>query len=146
MTAPVSQCQEPPTSFSRPSSRSSDISGINVTPLIDVMLCLLVIFLISAPVLAERVPLDLPQRCPGCPTPTRPDPLAVSINGAGQVRIDGQVLPPSALEAEFQLALRRQPGQGILISIAPSAPYDALVQVLGSAHNSGIRSISFAGN
>ena len=130
-------------SFSRPSSRSSDISGINVTPLIDVMLCLLVIFLISAPVLAERVPLDLPQKCVGCPIPNRPDPLVIDIDASGQVRIDGQLIPATALEAEFRAAQLRQPGQGILVSIAPSAPFDALAQVLGSAHNSGIRSVSF---
>lgn len=123
---------------------SPDLTGINVTPLIDVMLCLLVIFLISAPVLAQRVPLDLPQRCRDCPPPAMLTPVAVSIGPAGQLHVSEEPVAASALEAVLARRVAVADGQGIVLSVAPEAPFDALAQVLGSAHNVGISKIAFA--
>lgn len=130
--------------FRAQTTHGGDISAINVTPLIDVMLCLLVVFLISAPVLSQRVTLDLPQRCVGCPTPKATDPVPVSIDPAGAVTIAGHAVPMSALEAEFVRHAATPETSGIVISIAPNASFDALAKVLGSARNAGIVRIAFA--
>lgn len=125
-------------------TESPDLTGINVTPLIDVMLCLLVIFLISAPVLAQRVPLDLPQRCADCPPPQPMTPVSVSIGPSGEVSVAGNPVVASSLEATLLGQVAVAEGQGIVLAIAPEAPFDALAKVLGSAHNVGVSKIAFA--
>jgi len=131
--------------FRAHSVHGGEISAINVTPLIDVMLCLLVVFLISAPALAQRVTLDLPQKCFPCDPPRKnADPIPVSIDPAGAVTIGGQSVQMSALEIEFARHAATPETSGIVISIAPSASFDALAKVLGSARNAGIARIAFA--
>lgn len=120
------------------------MSGINVTPLIDVMLCLLIIFLIAAPVLAERIPLDLPQPCRDCPKPPPLTPSRIEIGAAGEIRIDATPIARDLLEAEFALLKRRDPRHALEISAHPNAPFDAVAEVLGSAHNAGVSRIAFA--
>lgn len=128
--------------FLRSAPAHQAIAQINVTPLIDVMLCLLVVFLISAPVLAQRISLDLPQ--PNRETPQKPlEPLKLRVLAGGQVALGQQLLAAAELEPALAAEWRQAPERGLALAVEPSAPFDALAQVLGSARNVGFQKIGF---
>lgn len=116
------------------------LSEINVTPLVDVMLVLLVVFIITAPLLTQHVPLALPD--------AKSQPAAnlkttvVSITVEGQVFIDDQPVMDVDLPARLA-ALASQPGPNVELRADKSVLYERVVQVLAQVQTAGISSIAF---
>jgi biopolymer transport protein TolR len=122
-------------------ARRAALSEINVTPLVDVMLVLLIIFMISAPLLTVGVPLELPKTEAGA-MQDQSEPLTVSIKADGAVFLNETAVPFSALSP----ALRDMAGQGfkrpIYVRADGRAPYAIVAQVMASLSSSGFSSIN----
>src|SRR3546814_15934806 len=94
------------------SSNSSGgaMADINVTPLADVMLVLLIIFMVTAPMASYQIQIDLPQPSKNMEQPKDPPkPIRLRIDGNGQLFWDGSPLPTAALEPQLQIEATRDP-------------------------------------
>ncbi len=129
--------------FAQADSRQDAISEMNITPLVDVMLVMLVIFMIAAPVFSQAIPLKLPQRGPVQPDP--PPPIELRIAATGEVFISGQPMPVSALSSVFSAELERAGSQPVMLSIDANgeADYQVVAKVLAVAQNAGLGNIRF---
>ena len=121
---------------------SEPMSDINVTPLVDVMLVLVVIFILAAPLLATAIRLDLP-RTEGA-APLTPSPaITLVIDPAGQVFWDDQPLSLLALEARLQDVGQDAPETEVQLRADAQVPYGKVVEVMGAAHQAGLHRIGF---
>ncbi|GAA6118831.1 biopolymer transporter ExbD [Acidovorax sp. FG27] len=117
-------------------------SDINVTPLVDVMLVLVVIFLLTAPLLASSIRLELP-RAEGTATGAAPQSLALAIDRAGQVFVEGEAVEAGALAQRLARAAQERPGTEIQLRADAAVPYGRVVEVMGLAHAAGLTRIGF---
>ena len=124
---------------------TSDIAEMNITPLIDVMLVLLVIFMIAAPILSRPIPMDLRSGHVGPEQPRPAQPLTLRIDATGDLFVDGRPMPlsalPSVLEAEHARA-----GAQVLplqMDVNGQADYQTVAQVIAAAKNAGLENIRF---
>lgn len=131
--------------FAQALPRQGDMATINITPLIDVMLVLLVIFMIAAPALTQAIPLPLTGSGEGHST-SAPKPIELRIDPDGQIRYDQVPVPMSALESMFSSDVIRA-GTGELptlhIDASGDAPYEVVANVLASAHDAGLKRVRF---
>ncbi len=129
--------------FAQADSRQDAISEMNITPLVDVMLVMLVIFMIAAPVFSQAIPLKLPQGTPTHQEP--PPPIELRIDAAGEVFLGGQPMPVSALPSVFSAELERAGSQPVILGIDANgeAEYQVVAKVLAVAQNAGLGNIRF---
>lgn len=113
---------------------------VNVTPLVDVMLLLLVIFMLSVPPLTHKLKLDFSHCDVGCPAPS--DPVRLSIKQTGELYWNGIALNRAELERNF--ALLAQQAETPMLTLHPEAraKYESVAAILAAAKNAGLRSIS----
>ncbi len=130
-------------SFAQAEFRQDAISEMNITPLVDVMLVMLVIFMIAAPVFSQAIPLTLPK--PGSDLVEPPPPIELRIDAAGEVFVGGQPMPVSALASVFSAELERAGSQPVILSIDANgeADYQVIAKVLAVAQNAGLANIRF---
>ncbi len=125
---------------------SQPMSEINMTPLIDVMLVLLVIFIITAPLMASSLKLDLP-RAEGASASDAPVFVTLAIGANGVVFIDERPVAPAAeREAVLQRvreAARRNPDTEVQLRADATVPYGRVVEIMGAAHAVGLQRIGF---
>lgn len=119
------------------------IGGINTTPLIDVLLVLLVMFIITIPVMNHKLPIELPQ--PGPVPAAQQIPHLLSIERGGAVMLDGIAADRTALAAKLT-ALRDDPRAELQIKTDPAARYDDFVQTLAVVKRAGITRLGFVGD
>ncbi len=126
------------------------MADINIIPLADVMLVLLIIFMVTAPQLSYPIDIDLPQRSLN-PPPTQadpPEPIRLRIDSAGQLFWNDSPTPVSALrnmmEAEVQRDVNNQPT--LEIDVNAEADYGVLARVLAAAKNANMLKIGFVKN
>jgi biopolymer transport protein ExbD len=122
------------------------IVDMNITPLVDVMLVLLIIFMVTMPLRTYGIGVDLTQRAPRTPQPIA-QPIALRIDPAGRLTWNGSPLPMSALEATMKVEVARYPqprDQPLLqIDADQDSRYDTLATVLATARNSGLIRVGF---
>ena len=116
------------------------MSDINMTPLIDVMLVLLVIFIITAPLLVGHVALTLPKVAAG-PAPKPNATLAVSIQKGGQLYLDSRPVSIDVLRARFTQAASAHADTELRIRADTAVPYGAVARVMGAAQQAGLTHI-----
>ena len=114
---------------------------LNITPLIDVLLVLLVMFIVTLPMATHEVPIELPQ--PG-PTVERKEHLLVLARG-GAASLDGVVLEGAALAAGLR-RVAAEPGAALVMRTDPDARYDRFAGVLAEVKRAGVTRLGFAGN
>ena len=118
------------------------MAEINITPLVDVMLVLVVIFILAAPLLATAIRLDLPRT--GGAEPLSPSPsIALVVDATGQVFWDDQPLSLLALEARLQELGQEAPETEVQLRADAQVPYGKVVEVMGAAHQAGLHRIGF---
>jgi len=126
---------------------SGPMADINVTPLVDVMLVLLIIFMVTAPTLSYPIDIDLPQKSLNPPPQTKepPPPISLRIDASGQVYWNEAAQPISALENLMEVEVQRDPTNQpqLEIDTSPDADYGILAKVLASAKNAGMIKIGF---
>ena len=118
------------------------MSEINVTPLVDVMLVLVVIFIITAPLLASSIRLDLPRTEAARPGDA-PAFVTVVLDRAGGTFLDDRPLPPEQLAGRLAEAARRNPDTEVQLRADQSVPYGRVVEVMGAAQRAGLNRIGF---
>jgi biopolymer transport protein ExbD len=130
--------------FAYAESRQDAISEINITPLVDVMLVMLVIFMITAPVFSRAIPLTLGSSTPVVRTQP-PPPLELRIDATGEIFLGGQTMPVSALSSVFSAELERAGSQPVILRIDANgdADYQIVAKVLATAQNAGLGNIRF---
>ncbi len=131
-------------------SSSGCMVEMNITPLVDVMLVLLIIFMVTMPLRAYPIGVDLPQRAINPPPPPPAAPIRLRIDAAGQIAWNGSELPMSALRGAMSIEAQRyaDPMQQPVIEIDTDkdAQYDTLAIVLADARNAGLIRIGFVDN
>ena len=119
------------------------ISTINTTPLVDVMLVLLIIFLITIPVVTQTVALSLPKET-NRPRQTRPDNIEISVDRDGSVYWNAQRLSdPTALDARLEQLGARQPQPEVHVRGDEATRYEAIGRVVLACQRAGIMKVSF---
>jgi biopolymer transport protein TolR len=118
------------------------MSEINVTPLVDVMLVLVVIFIITAPLLASSIRLDLPRTEAAKPNEA-PKFVTVVLDKAGRTFLDEQPMTPVQLAERLSKAARDNPDTEIQLRADREVPYGRVVEVMGAAQKAGLNRIGF---
>ena len=125
--------------------RQPPMSEINITPLVDVMLVLLIIFMVTAPLLVAGVPVDLPQSRAGALDKER-KPVAISLDEKGRIFIDeDQVSEPDLPAKLAQIAGRpgeEQGGPRIFLRAYKGLDYGRVMQVMGEIDHAGLRKVA----
>lgn len=128
-------------------SRSQLMSEINVTPFVDVMLVLLIIFMVSAPLLVNGVPLDLPHSQAG-PVRTQKTPLTVSLDASGRFAINQDYYETSqALIAQLKTLLEAdatQKDQRVFVRVAKTVEYQQVLKLLADIQKAGFSQVALA--
>ncbi|MCL6712878.1 biopolymer transporter ExbD [Pseudomonas sp. R2.Fl] len=125
-------------------ARPSALAEMNVTPLVDVMLVLLIIFMVTAPLLSRPLDLSLPQGR-DTPSPDKPSILSLDVAADGTLRLDDRPLPARDLRGRLDDALRSDPKTVLTLSASPDADYQQVVTALAEVRGSGIEQVSWRG-
>ncbi len=121
---------------------NAPLAEINMVPLIDVMLVLLVIFLVTAPLLTHAVKVELPKAS-SAPNMTKPENIQLSINAAGLVYWNGEVVDAAAMGSRMDAAAIAQPQPELHIRAERTTPYEKVAQVMSGAARVGLTKIGF---
>ncbi|MCB5191700.1 biopolymer transporter ExbD [Methylobacillus arboreus] len=121
---------------------SRPMSEINTTPLVDVMLVLLVIFIITAPLLTHAVKIDLPQAT-SQPSPEKPDIIDVAIDNAGAIYWNDEVVTLEEMNVKLHEVGDREPQPELHIRADKETRYQVLAEVMAYAQNAGVQKLGF---
>lgn len=123
-------------------SHTQPMSEINTTPLVDVMLVLLVIFIITAPLLTHAVKIDLPQAT-SQPLPEKPEVISLSIDAEGKTYWNDVAFTPAELKAKLEAAAKIEPQPELQIRADKATRYQVLATVMADAQNAGMTKLGF---
>jgi biopolymer transport protein ExbD len=125
-----------------PDSEDDLVSDINTTPLVDVMLVLLIIFLITIPVVIQSVAVELPKER-NLPTQTKPENIVIAVNKDGDVFWNNQLVEEQMLLDRLKEVAVRQPQPEIHIRGDKEARYESIGRVVFACQRMGILKIGF---
>jgi len=120
------------------------IAQINVTPLVDVLLVLLIIFMLTSPVLMHKAKIDLPQ-AGGAPQPA-PDPIRLAIHADGSLYWNDTPLDAVQLDTQLLIAAQMTKQPALHIEAADGVAYESVARVLTDAKANGLSKIDFVGS
>ena len=118
------------------------MAEINMTPLVDVMLVLLIIFMVTAPLFTHAVRIDLP-RARSTPSAEQPQNVTLSIDAAGTVRWNEEVLDGARLDARLAQAAARDPQPEIRLRADRDTRYEAVARLLSQVRRAGMTRLAF---
>ena len=123
--------------------RQPPLADINMTPLIDVMLVLLVVFIIAAPLFSRAIALDLPKQ-DAAPSHAADTPsVAVAIDRTGQLFWNGEKIAVGDLDRRFAAAAKQQPQPDIALSADQGTAYRQITAVMAAAQHAGLSHFGF---
>ncbi|MCM0043260.1 MAG: biopolymer transporter ExbD [Burkholderiaceae bacterium] len=115
---------------------------INTTPLVDVMLVLLIIFIITIPVINHSVKLDLPKASTQANDP-KPETVNLSIDAQGQLFWNNKPIAEHELQQQIMLAAQKTPQPELHLRAERTTQYEKVAQVMAAAQNGGLSKIGF---
>jgi len=121
---------------------SQEMSEINMTPLVDVMLVLLIIFIITIPVINHAVKLDLP-RASSQANDTKPESISLSIDTDGKVYWNDVLIDASDLKSRIAQTAAKSPQPELHLRADRKTPYERVAQVMAAAQAGGLSKIGF---
>lgn len=128
-------------------SEGEPMMEINTTPLIDVMLVLLIMFIITLPVMTHAVKLDMPRQTSAPPPQDQTiEPIRIGIDFDGTIIWNGNVVQLSDLEGFFRVEAAKSPQPELHVRPDRRANYDTVAKVLALAQRNGMQRIGFVGN
>ncbi|MCS7100712.1 MAG: biopolymer transporter ExbD [Burkholderiaceae bacterium] len=128
--------------FERGQAPSQPMAEINVTPLVDVMLVLLVIFIITAPLLAYAIRIDLPPVKSEAVTPAE-EPIRIAIDAAGRLYWEAEPIELAALAPRLAAAAARVPPPEVHLRADKGTRYERIAEVMAAAQQAGLNRIGF---
>lgn len=132
-----------PKGVGRSSSRRrthSPMSEINVTPFVDVMLVLLIVFMVAAPLLTAGVPIELPQSAAKA-LPGSEEPITISVRSNGDIYLQETKIAPEALTAKLEAVFKQRRDAQIFIRADRSVDYGHVMTVMGALNGAGFSKI-----
>jgi biopolymer transport protein TolR len=124
---------------SRPSK--GPLSEINIVPLVDVMLVLLIIFMITAPMMQQGLPIDLPKVTTK-PIPTKDEPQIVTITRNQEIVLNAKKLRLKDLKPSIQFLFANKPNKEVFLKADSSVPYGFVVSCMGIIREAGIEKVN----
>ena len=122
--------------------QGAPMADINVTPMVDVMLVLLVIFIITAPLFTHAVKLDLPA-AQSAPAPEKPETVTLSIDPAGAIFWNDAPVSQADLPARMAAAAQKQPQPELQLRAHKATRYEVIAQVMATAQSNGLTKLGF---
>ncbi len=119
------------------------MADINVTPLVDVMLVLLIIFMITAPLMSHKVKVDLPQATLAQKPDIDQPPITLAVTAAGKVFWNDEEVGPDMLEARLAVLAQRTPQPQVDIRADNITRYQVIADVVKKVRLAGIRKVGF---
>jgi len=129
-------------SFNMDDDDDDVLSEINMTPLVDVMLVLLIIFIITVPVLTHSVNIDLP-RASNQPNVVKPQTITISVTQDGQVYWNELLVDKQQLSQKLQQVAAQQPQAEVHIRGDKKVDYEYVMQVMAEAQRHGVQKLGF---
>lgn len=129
-------------SFHLDEDSSDNLSDINVTPLVDVMLVLLIVFMVTMPVMTHSISLSLPKAQQEAKAPIK-DPIRLAISSTGEYFLGDKQVTLVELSEFFEQARQHSPSPVLAVAADKSVQYQFLADALGVAQKSGIEKIGF---
>src|SRR6218665_2950324 len=125
------------------STQDSDevLSEINVTPLVDVMLVLLVVFIVTAPLLTNSIPINLPKTEAVAPADQK-DPLVVSIDGDGKLYINKDEIQPDLLDSSLTATKAKDAEIKVQLQADDTVDYGVVAKAMASIERAGITKLA----
>ncbi len=117
------------------------MAEINVTPFVDVMLVLLIIFMVAAPLMTVGVPVKLPETAATALPSESEEPLTVTIAAGGEVMIQTTEVPRGELVSRLRAIAAEREGDRVFLRADGSVPYETVAQVMGALNRGGFTSI-----
>jgi biopolymer transport protein TolR len=114
------------------------ISQINITPLVDVMLVLLIIFMVTAPILQQGVNVELPAVTTG-PLTGEDEQLVVAVTREGRVLLNDNPMKVEELQQTLAALLQLRPDRGVYLRADKNVPYGKVVEVMAVARTAGVK-------
>jgi len=118
------------------------MAEINVTPMVDVMLVLLVIFILAAPMFTHALQLDLPT-AKSAPSPEKPQTVSIAIDAAGKLYWQDQPVSQDALNERMAAAAMHQPQPEVQLRADKGTRYEVIAEVMSAAQGNGLTKICF---
>jgi biopolymer transport protein ExbD len=127
------------------SADTPPMSEINVTPMVDVMLVLLIIFMITAPLITHKIPIDLPQAA-ATKNPDKPDIVTLAIDAEGKIFWNDQFVTPDEWKVRVRSAALKSPQPELHLRADKATQYQKLAEVMAEAQAAGLVKIGFVTN
>ena len=118
----------------------SMMSEINVTPLVDVMLVLLIIFMVTAPMMMQGLDVKLPQ-VDTTAIRSESERVIVTMNTKGQIFIDDMAVPLETLEADVKRVMQGRNTQDVYLRADQNIPYGSVAEVMGAIRKAGVENL-----
>ncbi|MCE8515859.1 protein TolR [Ruegeria pomeroyi] len=121
--------------------RARPMSEINVTPFVDVMLVLLIIFMVAAPLMTVGVPVELPKTAAGALPSDDEEPLTVTVTAAGEVQIQTTAVPRDELVARLRAIAAERSSDRVYLRADGGIAYAEVMQVMGALNAGGFSNV-----
>lgn len=118
------------------------MTEINMTPLIDVMLVLLIVFILAVPAIHSAIPLVLPRASSAAPQQPA-EPVRLDIDAQGHIYWNGKAVEDDALKAQAQQAATLDPQPVVRLSGDRAVPYERVLQTLNTLQGAGLAKVNF---
>ena len=128
--------------FSSGSHGGDVVSDINITPLVDVMLVLMVVFILTAPVLNNAIHISLPKASTSAAAPTDLKAVTVSVDADGKVFIDQREIALGGLERELKQLVVANKEQAVTLQGHEGVPYRSVAQAMAAIQRAGVTKLS----
>ena len=129
--------------FSSGNEGGGVMADINVTPLVDVMLVLLIIFMITAPLMTHKIRIDLPQANPNVQETNPPEPIDLAVKESGDLFWNDEPITEAMLSAQLRVAAQKNPQPELQIRAEKTTQYQLIATVMANAKSAGMVKIGF---
>ena len=120
---------------------NDNISQINITPLVDVMLVLLIIFMVTTPILQQGVSVDLPEVSAGPLTSKDEQQLVVTVARDGRIQLNDSPLKVDELRQKLAAIIKLRPDRDVYLRADKNVPYGKVVEVMAAVRTAGVRKL-----
>lgn len=125
----------------RRGGRARPMAEINVTPFVDVMLVLLIIFMVAAPLMTVGVPVELPKTAANALPGEREEPLTVTVTSGGEILIQTAEVPRAELVSRLRVIAAERDSARVYLRADGAVPYADVMQVMGALNRGGFANI-----